>query len=126
MMPGSDQTGSRERRRDPRAPIGVIVRVVHDGGSRHYYTRNLSPGGVFLLAEDPLSEETRLDLELFLPLVSVPVKATGEVVWRQRQDPSGFAVKFINISDGGRKLIRWIVERYLGEGKADTPDGSGS
>lgn len=126
MMPGGEPYSNRERRRDPRAPIGVIVRVTHDKGSRHYYTRNLSPGGVFLLAEDPLAEETVLDLELFVPLVSVPVKAAGEVVWRQRQDPSGFAVKFTKISDGGRKLIRWIVERYLGAGDIEPPDGSGS
>jgi hypothetical protein len=36
------------------------------------------------------------------------------VVWRQRQDPSGFAVMFTDISEGARKLIRWVVERYLG------------
>jgi uncharacterized protein (TIGR02266 family) len=104
----------KERRRHPRAPIGVIVRVESDDGGRHYYSKNLSSGGAFLLAEDPLEEETHVEMELFLPLVSAPVRAKGEVVWRQRQEPSGFAVKFTEISEGARKLIKWVVERYLG------------
>ena len=107
-----------EKRRTPRAPIGVIVRIETDQGGRHYYSRNLSTGGTFLLAEEPLEEETIIKLELFLPLVSTPVKATGEVIWKQRQEPSGFAVKFTEISENARKIIRWVVDRYLG-----TPNG---
>jgi uncharacterized protein (TIGR02266 family) len=107
-----------EKRRTPRAPIGVIVRIETDQGGRHYYSRNLSTGGTFLLAEEPLEEETLITLELFLPLVSTPVKAKGEVIWKQRQEPSGFAVKFTEISDNARKIIRWVVDRYLG-----TPNG---
>jgi hypothetical protein len=108
-------TGSgSERRAWPRAPIGVIARVDGPDGVRHYYSRNISPGGVFLLAEEPLAEETKIRLEIFLPLVSIPVKAEGEVVWLQRSNPSGFAVRFTEISEGARKLIRWVVERYLG------------
>jgi hypothetical protein len=110
----TDEASFKEKRRDARAPIGVIVRVETDDGGRHYYSRNLSAGGAFLLAEDPLAEETRVEMELFLPLVSTPVRAKGEVVWRQRQDPSGFAVMFTEIGEGARKLIRWVVERYLG------------
>jgi uncharacterized protein (TIGR02266 family) len=112
MMDGS---GYNEKRRFPRAPIGVIVRIETSEGGRHYYSRNLSSGGTFLLAEEPLDEETRVELELFLPLVSTPVRAKGEVVWHQRQEPSGFAVKFTEISEGARKLIRWVVDRYLGQ-----------
>jgi len=104
----------RERRIHARAPIGVIVRLEGPDGARHYYSKNLSAGGVFLLAEEPLAEETLVEMELFLPLVSTPVRAKGEVVWQQRQEPSGFAVKFHDIGEGSQKLIRWVVDRYLG------------
>ena len=110
----SREQNFEEKRHHPRAPIGVIVRVESSDGGRHYYSKNLSSGGTFLLAEDPLDEETNVDMELFLPLVSAPVRAKGEVVWRRRQDPSGFAVKFTDISEGAQKLIKWVVERYLG------------
>lgn len=102
-------------RQYPRAPIGVIVRIETEDGGRHYYSKNISPGGLFLLAEKPLEAETHVKLELFLPLVKTPVRAEGEVVWIQRQEPSGFAVRFTQISDSSRDLIRWVVERYLGK-----------
>lgn len=114
-MIGEKKNIYHEKRAWPRAPIGVIARVESPQGARHYYSRNISPGGIFLLAEEPLGEETRVKLEIFLPLVTLPVKAEGEVVWRQRQEPSGFAVRFVEISEGARKLIRWVVDRYLGQ-----------
>jgi hypothetical protein len=107
-----------EKRHCSRAPIGVIVRVESNNGSRHYYSMNLSSGGAFLLAEEPLGEETKVEMELFLPLVSTPVRAKGEVVWKRRQDPSGFAIKFTEISKGAQKLIKWVVERYLGRSES--------
>lgn len=106
--------GGDERRQYSRAPVAVIVRVETGGQGRHYYSKNISPGGVFLLAEQPLDAETRVDIELFLPLVKSPVRASGEVAWVQRQEPSGFAVRFTDISDAARELIRWVVDRYLG------------
>ena len=114
----SSEQNFEEKRSSPRAPIGVIVRVESNEGGRHYYSKNLSSGGTFLLAEDPLDEETNVEMELFLPLVSAPVRAKGEVVWKRRQDPSGFAVKFTEISEGAQKLIKWVVERYLGRSES--------
>ena len=103
-----------ERRQHPRAPIGIIVRVLTAEGARHFYSKDISMGGIFLMADQPLLEETHISLEIYLPLVSMPVRVNGEVVWLQRQAPSGFAVKFTNITEGAQKLIRWVVERYLG------------
>jgi uncharacterized protein (TIGR02266 family) len=108
-------TGEADRRHFSRAPVAVIVRVECDGQGRHYYSKNISPGGVFLLAEQPLEVETRVRVELFLPLVKSPVRAEGEVAWVQRQEPSGFAIRFTEISEAARDLIRWVVERYLGK-----------
>lgn len=103
-----------DRHSHPRVPIGVIVRIEGPDGVRRFYSKDISAGGVFLLAEEPLAEETRVALEMYLPLVTTPLRAKGEVVWRQAQSPSGFAIQFTEISDAARDLIRWIVERYLG------------
>lgn len=82
------------------------MRVDARGAGRTYHSDNLSGGGVFLLSDDPLPEETRVDLNLYLPRLDKPVPARGEVVWRQRQAPRGFAVKFTEISNLGRHLIK--------------------
>jgi uncharacterized protein (TIGR02266 family) len=105
---------SDDRRRHPRVPVGIIVRIESPDGARRFYSKDISAGGVFLLAEDPLLEETRVELEMYLPLVNSPVRAKGEVVWKQRQGPSGFAIQFTDISDAARDLIRWVVDRYMG------------
>ncbi len=102
-----------ERRRYDRASIRVGVRVKTEGGFKHYSSHNLSAGGIFLLSNQPMEEESVLEMELYIPAVSLPVRAKGEVVWNQRQEPSGFAVRFTEISEGSRKLIGWLVERYL-------------
>jgi uncharacterized protein (TIGR02266 family) len=117
-----DERVYAEKRLSPRAPIGVIVRVETPDGARHYYSKNLSAGGVFLLAEKPLEAEAHVKLELFLPLMKTPVRTEGEVAWIQRQEPTGFAVRFTAISDSSRELIRWVVARYLGEDRL--PPGS--
>jgi uncharacterized protein (TIGR02266 family) len=102
----------RERRRYKRAPLRIIVRVKTEAGSQRYYSKNISPGGVFLLSDAPLAEETEVELEMELPGMSAPVKVGGEVVWNRRQEPRGFAVKFIDISDITREFIRWSVRQF--------------
>lgn len=102
-----------ERRRYDRAAIRVGVRVKTENGYKHFTSENLSAGGVFLLSKEAAEEESELEMELFIPSVSLPVKAKGEVVWNQRQEPSGFAVRFTEIADSSRKLIGWVVRRYL-------------
>ena len=103
-----------EQRKYQRAPIGVIVRVQTGKIYKHYYSKNISAGGAFLLSEEPLREETLITVELYLPLVPQTVKATAEVVWIQRQEPAGFAIQFKDIGSAGQDAIRWVVDRYLG------------
>ncbi len=106
------------QRQHPRAPIGVIVQVNHAGTAQNYFSKNISAGGAFLLAEKPIEVETRLSILLYLPKIDRPIKAEAEVVWVQRQEPTGFAIRFLTITDAARELIRWVVDRYLNQKKA--------
>jgi uncharacterized protein (TIGR02266 family) len=93
-----------------RAALSLMVRVkVGEGIFKAYQSKNLSAGGVFILSEFPLEEETQVSLELFLPQTDEPLKLQGEVVWQQRQDPAGFAVKFTGITEGDRSRIRQSI-----------------
>jgi c-di-GMP-binding flagellar brake protein YcgR len=101
-----------EKRRYDRAAIRVDVRVKVEGGFKHYASIDLSAGGIFLLSKEPMEEESELEMEIFIPSVNLPVKAKGEVVWNQRQESSGFAVKFTKITEGSRKLIDWMIKNH--------------
>jgi len=101
----------KEKRRHTRAPLRVFVRVKTDEGTQRLYSKNISAGGVFLLADSPLSPETNVELELLLPDLSTPIKVSGEVVWNRMKEPKGFAVKFKEISEVSREFIRWAITR---------------
>jgi uncharacterized protein (TIGR02266 family) len=94
-----------------------MVKVEAPGGLRHFTSKNISAGGIFLLAADPLPEETRVSLEISIPDSPVPIRAQGEVVWIQRLPPSGFAVRFLEISDQAREYLRFLVQRLLNPGR---------
>ena len=111
-MMATGQPRRDERRRHPRVPLRVLVRVdtgITGDGGHQLYSENLSPGGVFLLTTRPPQAETRVKLEFRLPACAIPVRAEGEVAWHQRE-PSGFAVRFTDISEASRNLIRWTVD----------------
>lgn len=99
----------REMRKDPRVASKILVRVEAKDFDRHYFSDNISTGGLFLLAIRPLPEETRVSLELFFPELNIPFRAKGEVVWKQRQYPTGFAIKFTEISAEAQRLIRHML-----------------
>ncbi|MBN2495674.1 MAG: PilZ domain-containing protein [Deltaproteobacteria bacterium] len=107
----------REKREHRRIEVHALVRLESELGRGQYWSKNLSAGGVFLLAEEPLPEETRVSLELYLPGLQTAVSAEGEVVWQQRQDPAGFAVRFLDISQAARDLIRLVITRIGGSGR---------
>jgi hypothetical protein len=106
-----NQAASKERRRHVRVELAAVARLHWPDGDENYQTLNVSAGGIFLLAARLPEEESEVDLDLFLPQVQTPVKAKGEVVWLRRQAPSGFAIKFIEISVAAVELIRLLVQR---------------
>ena len=103
-------SANAEKRQFTRFPIDLLVRVKTSESCKHYFSKDANIGGLFILADellaDELLEETKVDLELFLPKTNSPVKAKGEVVWKQRIEPPGFAIKFVEISELAKSMIR--------------------
>ena len=94
----------RERRKYVRlrAPIGVAYKIVKGPKTRSKSTlRDISGGGLMLVANENLRAGDLLDLEIHIPLSGEPIQAVGEVVWftagdgRDRQREAG--VKFRDI-----------------------------
>ncbi|MEW6219817.1 MAG: PilZ domain-containing protein [Thermodesulfobacteriota bacterium] len=92
-----------ERRRQPRFPIRLPVRV--DGeepaaGSREGTSRDLSPAGLFLATDHALAPGSPVQVEIRLPAeqvgrytsgTGVRLRVSGTVV---RQEAGGIAIRF--------------------------------
>lgn len=84
----------RERRRLPirlRATYGAL------DGPRDTYTRDVNEEGVFLIAEDPLPEESEIHVFLHIPTEPEPVSLTGLVshtVVIEDEDIPGMGIRF--------------------------------
>lgn len=87
----------------PGRSISVSYRPMAAGGASatatvDAVTRNIGPGGAFILCSDPLPEGTRIELTLHLIRPRRDIEATAEVRWRvtESEAPSdiGMGVRF--------------------------------
>ena len=102
-----------DRRKYPRVPLSVKVTKMTSGAFQFYQASNISLGGVFIKAVEPLPIGTRLRVEIALPDRQIEVE--GEVV-RVMQDerfPTGMGVKFLNLAPDIRQLIEEYVSREM-------------
>jgi len=75
---------SVERRKFPRFNLLVDVLVSKRAASereRLLVTKNISQGGVCIIAYEEFQEQDILDLRIFLPEDNVPLQVTGKVAW---------------------------------------------
>jgi uncharacterized protein (TIGR02266 family) len=108
-----------DKRKYPRVPLSVRV-TNHDSGNFSYYqATNISIGGMFLKANEPLPIGARLDLEFSLPnLEDQAIKVQAEVVRLQKSDPSstfpsGMGVKFLTPSRETTKAIKSFIGKKM-------------
>ncbi len=88
-------------------------------------SRDITPYGMFIEAENLLEPGIKILLEFKLPGQGIPIKAYGEVKWVRRsptseEEPSGMGVQFINISEADkRKLEEYAGEQFKGKINSD-------
>ena len=115
-------TSTEERRRHKRFIEEVRVRYRDLEGiepSAWGRTRDLSLGGLCLLAEDPVALGAHLALELHIERETAPILALGRVVRivdEDLDDPSVVGVEFLWIGEEDRtnlcRLAKYFQERY--------------
>ena len=84
---------------------------------RTSFTKNISRGGVWLIADEELKELESLVLKIFIPGCIKPINAVGEVVWIKEFTKGGLSaggkfdvgIKFIKIDEKDAKEI----EKYI-------------
>jgi len=107
----------KERRRFPRITLELIVRYKVLNLTEEQVdaqTKNISAGGVCLVAREKMVAGTKVAMEIKFPGSDKPVVANGRVIWSRESSlglsPAGHprfdnGIEFAQISDGDRSRI---------------------
>jgi len=97
--------------------VGVAVQVEYQSGSAFLkdMTDDLSESGAFIASNEPMEIGQTVDLALWPPNCSDPLRIRGEVVWAHADERPGFGVKFLFDDDATRAQIARVVEELRAE-----------
>ncbi len=106
-------TATSERRKYPRVPITVKVTNVTSGTFTYYQASNISIGGIFIKATEPLPKGTMVKLIFTLPGMD-EIEIEGSIVRVQKltsdqEFPSGMGVKFTKVEKKCQQAIDTFV-----------------
>ena len=115
---------AREGRRAARIPFAgeVELRFEEFGDFVTEYAKDLSLTGMFLHTTRPHPPGSSFQFEFRIEGGQPLIRGVGEVVWaRDRRlsanEPPGMGIRFISLDTNGQKLIRWLLERNLADGR---------
>lgn len=100
----------------PRVDFHHRVRVTNSSGEAWVQAENLSRGGIYIEAEEPLPLRAEVQLEFSLPEASTPITPTAEVVWLRRATnaPAGMGLRFLGLDGQSfRALSDYVQERAV-------------
>ncbi len=113
---------SEKRRKHPRADATIEVRYKSIKDFLIEYSRNISKGGIFLAAPEPLPEGSKVRLLFYLPESSKEIEILGKVIHtitseggRQRRREPGMGIEFIDFSPSSMKEISKYIDGLLAE-----------
>ncbi len=94
----------------------VKIAYAYDGVQYKAITGDISGGGLFVATEELLAKDAEFKLVFLLPTCDEPLRAIGRVAWLREQpggepdEPRGFGVEFLTISDEARDHIATFLE----------------
>lgn len=112
----------KQRRRNIRVSLTLKVSYFSLQDFVNSYLFDLSTGGLFLKANEPLNPGVKLRLKIFLPDQEEPMEVLGQVMWVRKEEevrdqakqPPGMGIKFLNPSADNLKRIINILSQSLG------------
>jgi len=99
------------RRADRRYDRRLEVEVTVDGATFSTHTRNISLGGVYLIADRALPFGAKVKLRFVVSTQTEPIEVDGEVRWIEAEDGEthGVGVQF----GGLRARDVWALNKYF-------------
>jgi hypothetical protein len=103
-----------KRREHPRFNVDIQVTVAVDDAKRAARTRDMSRAGLCLIADQSLSVDTEISLELVLTFgeagATEPLELTGRVAWCTELFGSyQIGVKFVNLDDDRARYLDMFI-----------------
>jgi CheY-like chemotaxis protein len=121
----------RELRRYTRVFGGFPIRFLHQEQWLAGAVYNISQEGAFIQCENPLEENSTLQVRFVLPGLDAPIQVQAHVNWVHKPtgkpdllSPEGMGINFLTLNqEAGTSLIKFIARRVNG---SDLPPGSPS
>ena len=108
-----------------KATVEVKYTVIGKPGEIKVFSKNISAGGLCIIAEQQLVFDTPLQLEIKIPDLKDVISALGRVIWQKRFEATDeqpkvhfrTGIEFTGISDFDRfNINRYVLERVEAEG----------
>lgn len=102
-----------------KATVEVKYTIIGKPGEIQVFSKNISAGGLCIIAEEELIADTPLQLEIKIPDLQGSIRALARVVWQKKFESVGgdpkvyfnMGVEFTGISDFDRfNINRYVLE----------------
>jgi len=109
-----------ERRRDPRVEIDWPVEILLDNKTIEGIAKNITPKGVFVCCEEPLSLKANYRISIFTPN-NEALTVVGKAIWSNsyamddQNAPVCIGLSFIKISAEDRNSLKEIIQKSMEE-----------
>lgn len=100
-----------EERRNKRVPVEVGCWLKEMDEASCLYTLDVSETGASVLTDDPMPVGRIVHLQFFTPASAAAVTVAAEVVWSNLEPEGGMGLRFVNLDDRTRTVIREFIRR---------------
>ena len=113
------ENNPQERRQHQRVPTQILIKYRNADQFFTDYIENISRGGIFFPTQQPLPENTHLQISFSLPDCDELITTNGIVVHSVQSEsensdsPSGMGIQFQALSEENLQLIDNYVESRL-------------
>lgn len=107
-------SADRKTRQFPRYEVNALVDFTGTEVLLYHKIQNISLGGLCL--QTPSVEEvgTVVDIVVNFPELGDSLQCKGEVVWANREPPMDMGIRYVDMDDGKRELLRKYLAKVAG------------
>jgi c-di-GMP-binding flagellar brake protein YcgR len=97
------------KERNRRIPIEISCWLEGADDISCVTTYDFSETGVSVLSSDPLPEGRVVSIRVYTPFAAEPVALKAEVVWSRTEPEGGMGLRFLDLDENTRSILRGTV-----------------